>query len=107
MPGGARGAVTLFVVAVAMLAVAVQEAGAAVPMGSCVQPGYRCVANGRWRESATNTNPRCTWTYNVSWGDGAKSFFVPAPGDEGHADHRFDSTVHHLFRVVIDIPLGF
>jgi hypothetical protein len=106
MPGGARGAVAFFAVAAAMLVAAVPDAGAAVPMGSCVQPGYRCVPNGRWREAATNTDPRCTWTYNVSWGDGDKDFFVPAPGHEGHADHLYDSAVHHLFKVVIDIPLG-
>jgi hypothetical protein len=108
MPGGARGAVALIAVTAAMLAAAAApEAGAAPPVGSCVQPGYRCVPNGRWREAATNTDEHCTWTYNVSWGDGDTSFFVPAPGDEGHADHRYDVAVHHLYKVVIDIPLGF
>lgn len=107
MPGGARGAVALIVLAAAMPAVAAGDAGAAPPVGSCVQPGYRCVPTGRWREAATNNDERCTWTYNVAWGDGAKSFFVPAPGEEGHADHRYDIGVHHLYKVVIDIPLGF
>jgi hypothetical protein len=108
MPGGARGAVALTAVAAVVLVCAAGAgAGAALPMGTCVQPGYHCVPNGRWRESATNTDQRCTWTYNVSWGDGATSFFVPAPGDEGHADHHYDVASHHLFKVVIDIPLGF
>ncbi|MFL5780640.1 MAG: hypothetical protein ACJ760_04940 [Thermoleophilaceae bacterium] len=107
MPGGVRGAVALVVLAAAIVLAAGADAGAAPTVGSCVQPGYRCVPNGRWREAATNTDERCTWTYNVAWGDGHTSFFVPAPGDEGHSDHQYDVAVHHLYNVVITIPLGF
>src|SRR4051812_18606425 len=106
MPGAARGVIALTAVAAAMLIAAVADAGAAPTVGSCVQPGYRCVSNGRWRESATNGDERCTWTYNVDWGDGDTSFFVPAPGHKGHADHSYDIAVHHLYKIVIDIPLG-
>lgn len=106
MPGGARGVIALIAVAAAIVAAVAGDAVAAPATGTCVQPGYSCVPTGRWRESATNPDQRCTWTYNVDWGDGAKSFFVPAPGEEGHADHRYDIAVHHLYKVAIDVPLG-
>src|SRR3712207_1845695 len=101
---GARGAVALVVVAAALTA-APAASGAPNP-GSCVQPGYRCSYDGRWREAASNTEPRCTWTYDVDWGDGASSSFVVRPGRVGHVDHEFDTSRHGLFRIVIDIPQG-
>jgi hypothetical protein len=102
---GARGASALIVVAAA-LAVVAAGAGAATPVGSCVQPGYHCVRDGAWREAATSTDPRCTWTYDVSWGDGDSSSFVVRPNRDGHADHRYDTSLHHLYKILIDIPLG-
>src|SRR4051794_303325 len=106
MPGGVRGAVALVVLAAAIVLAAGADTVAAPTTGSCVQPGYSCVPNGRWQEAATNTDERCTWTYNVAWGDGHTSFFVPAPGDEGHADHQYDVAGHHLYKGGITIPPG-
>jgi hypothetical protein len=102
---GARAALALTAV-LATLALSSASASAATPVGSCVQPGYHCVRDGAWREGAASTDPRCTWTYDVNWGDGDSSSFVVRPGRDGHADHGYDTSLHHLYKIVIDIPLG-
>jgi hypothetical protein len=102
---GARGAVALVAVS-ATLAVAGPDRALAIPAGTCVQPGYHCAYDGLWREAASNDEPRCTWTYNVDWGDGKASSFVVRPGREGHVDHEYDTSRHRLYRIVIDVPQG-
>ncbi|HKP89518.1 MAG TPA: hypothetical protein VJT75_06030 [Thermoleophilaceae bacterium] len=101
---GARGAVALVAVSAA-LAFAGSEASAA-PAGTCVQTGYHCSYDGLWREAASNTEPRCTWTYNVDWGDGTASSFIVRPNRDAHVDHRYRTSRHGIFRVVIDVPQG-
>ena len=105
MPLGARGAFALVAVS-ATLTVAGADASAAIPAGTCVQPGYHCSYDGLWREGASNNEPRCTWTYNVDWGDGAGSSFVVRPNREAHVDHEYDTSRHRLYRVAIEVPQG-
>jgi hypothetical protein len=102
---GVRGAVALTAVLVT-LALAAAGAGAATPVGSCVQPGYHCVSEGRWREAVVSTDPKCKWTYDVDWGDGASSSFVSKLNVQVHVDHRYDTAHHHLYKIVIDVPPG-
>ena len=102
---GARGAVALVAVSAA-LTVPAGDAGAAIPAGTCVQPGYHCSYDGLWREAASNTEPRCTWTYNVDWGDGTASSFIVRPNREAHVDHEYGTSRHGIYRIVIEVPQG-
>jgi hypothetical protein len=102
---GARGAVALVAVSAALTFAPAGASGAA-PVGSCVQLGYHCSYDGRWREAASNTEPRCTWTYNVDWGDGTASSFIVRPNRTAQVDHEFDTARHGLYRVAIDVPQG-